>query len=92
MNTTHELKVWPVFYQDVVDGSKPFEIRKNDRNYQVGDKLILREWYKSIEQYTGEEAEVLVTYITDFGQVDGYVVMGIRLMWSGFKNDRRGNI
>lgn len=40
----HDLKTWPKYYEQVVSGLKPFELRKNDRNYQPGDYLILREW------------------------------------------------
>jgi hypothetical protein len=82
MNVTHKLKVRPMYYMAIANGSKPFEIRKDDRNFQVGDKLLLQEWSPNLEQYTGKEAEALVTYITDFNQIEGYVVMGIRLMWA----------
>ncbi len=37
--STHNLKTWMPFYQDVIDGRKTFELRKNDRDYQVGDIL-----------------------------------------------------
>lgn len=37
----HELKIWPQYYHRVKDGSKTFEIRKNDRDFQVGDTVIL---------------------------------------------------
>lgn len=40
----HELKIWPQYYSRVANGSKTFEIRNNDRDYQSGDKVILREW------------------------------------------------
>ncbi|WP_375543401.1 DUF3850 domain-containing protein [Peribacillus frigoritolerans] len=30
-------------------------------------------------QYTGRRTSVTITYITDFGQVNGYVVMAIKL-------------
>lgn len=40
----HELKIWPQFYCRVVDGSKTFEIRNNDRSFQSGDTVILKEW------------------------------------------------
>ena len=42
----HELKISPEYYDAVVNGIKPFEIRKNDRNYSVGDALRLREFDK----------------------------------------------
>lgn len=40
----HELKIWPQFYCRVADGSKTFEVRENDRGFQPGDTVILREW------------------------------------------------
>ena len=44
----HHLKTKPEYFQVVINGKKPFEIRFNDRNFQVGDKVIL-------EEYTGKE-------------------------------------
>lgn len=35
----HQLKTWKQFYQSVFDGSKKFEIRQNDRDFQVGDVM-----------------------------------------------------
>jgi len=40
----HELKIWPQYYARVSDGSKTFEVRENDRGFQAGDTVILREW------------------------------------------------
>lgn len=40
----HELKIWPQYYCRVADGTKTFEVRNNDRGFQPGDKVILREW------------------------------------------------
>lgn len=44
MQQVHELKIHPQFYFRVANGSKTFEIRNNDRNFQSGDKVILKEW------------------------------------------------
>ena len=41
---THELKCWPEFFLPVQAWKKVFEIRHNDRGFEVGDILWLREW------------------------------------------------
>lgn len=75
---THELKTWPEYFQAVWNDEKTFEVRKNDRDYKVGDKLVLRE-YDPTNGYTGSGLVVHVTYIlADSTFVnDGFVVMGI---------------
>lgn len=52
----HELKIWPQYYARVLDGSKTFEVRKNDRDYQPGDHVVLREWNPDAGQAPGEDA------------------------------------
>lgn len=37
----HVLKVAPEYWPAIVDGSKTFEVRRNDRAYQRGDVLAL---------------------------------------------------
>lgn len=73
----HHLKCWPEYFQAVKSGLKPFEIRLNDRDYQVGDKLFIKEYLPNAELFSGEEMTRTITYITDWEQQDGYVVLGI---------------
>lgn len=47
----HDLKITPKYFDDVWNGIKRFELRKDDRDYQIGDTLLLREW--DGEKYTG---------------------------------------
>lgn len=72
----HELKILPEYFEAVVSGNKRFEIRKNDRNYKKGDILRLNEYQDG--QYTGDVHVAEITYITDYAQKDGYVVLGIK--------------
>lgn len=81
MNKIHELKTWPLYFQEVWAGRKTHEIRVNDRNYQVGDYLFLREYDPTLKEYTGNECAVLVTYITEggsWGLPENICVMSIR--------------
>lgn len=43
----HHLKTLPPYYQAVIEQRKPFEIRENDRNFKVGDRVILEEFIKT---------------------------------------------
>ncbi|HFC9341459.1 TPA: DUF3850 domain-containing protein, partial [Enterococcus hirae] len=42
---------------------------------KVGDRLYLREW--NGENFTGDSYKAEITYITDYMQKNGYVVLGI---------------
>lgn len=56
---THELKILPQYFEKVLDGSKTFEIRKDDRGFEVGDILVLKEFQQgSIDCTQGEPIEV----------------------------------
>lgn len=79
----HELKIEPKYFEAVKDGGKKFEIRKNDRDYKVGDILVLLEYDKYYEAFTGEKITVEISYMTDYAQQDGYVVLGIEEIWEG---------
>lgn len=39
----HELKTWKEYFEEVFVGHKNFEVRKNDRDFKIGDTLILIE-------------------------------------------------
>ena len=80
MTQTHELKIWPEYYNAILDGRKKFELRKADRNFKVGDYIHLKEWEPLNEKYTEREALVRITYILE-GQhvIPGYCLMSIEL-------------
>ncbi|OVF01056.1 hypothetical protein CAV53_02900 [Streptococcus mutans] len=75
--TTHKIKLSHCFFDDVASGRKNFELRKNDRHYQVGDCLCLCEVKE--KRLTGHKLMVAVTYkLQDFtGLSDGYCILGI---------------
>lgn len=76
----HELKTWMPYYDAVLSGEKPFEVRKNDRGFQKGDVLFLREWNQGPCRYTGRHHKRSVTYVLtgeEFGVRDGFAVLGL---------------
>ena len=77
---THELKTYPKYFQETIEGNKQIEIRKNDRDFQVGDVLILKEWDNI--KYSGREIGVVVRYVLrDFiGLQEGYVALGLQIL------------
>lgn len=76
----HELKTWPEFFQAIKHGFKTWELRKNDRDYQLGDYLNLREYNPITKEYTKDKLLKRVNYIVKgprFGLERGFVIMGI---------------
>lgn len=59
----HELKIWPEYFQAVVDGRKTAELRKDDRGFREGDILWLREWSAETNAHTGREATAQITHV-----------------------------
>ena len=78
MAQIHDLKILPEYYTAVNKGVKTYELRFDDRNYAVGDTLILREWENG--QYTGRQLTATVTHVLkDFvGLTDGWAVLSIK--------------
>lgn len=76
----HKLKTWPVFFRAVIDLKKPFELRKQDRDFNEGDILQLQEWDDATQEYTGRECFRIVTYVLSGTPhlAQGYCALGIR--------------
>ena len=81
----HELKCLPPYFQAICRGDKTFEVRRDDRGFQKGDILDLKEYDPKeptpASRYTGNAEQVLVTYVLtggQFGIEPGYVVLGLR--------------
>jgi len=77
----HYIKILPEYYRAIESGKKTFEVRFNDRNYQVYDILHLQEWLNG--GYTGREITAEVTYMIDDSNYckEGYVIMAIKVQY-----------
>ncbi|PRT14493.1 RNA-binding protein [Bacillus toyonensis] len=76
----HNLKINKNFFAPVLEHIKTFEIRKNDRDFHVGDTVILNEWDSEKRQYTGRSVNTEIMYITDYEQKDDYVVFSFKIV------------
>jgi ParB family chromosome partitioning protein len=76
----HKIRLASMYYDDVCSGRKNFELRRNDRNYKVGDILEMMEFKDG--KNTGRIVSVLVTYLLEnyTGIEDGYCIMGTRVI------------
>lgn len=83
----HELKVVKPYFHPIADGQKSFEVRRDDRGFQRGQVLWLREFAPNArsprEQYTGNATFARIDWILtggQFGIESGFVVMAISLI------------
>jgi len=81
----HSLKIYPELFKQVVSGDKLFEVRNNeDRGFQKGDELTLREYDPLLYCdsaaeygiYSGFKVQAKVTYVSNYQQRKNYVVLG----------------
>lgn len=76
---THELKLIEPYFTEVMDGRKRAEIRQNDRDFQLHDILILREYDQEKKQYGQRNLHCYISHILKdvAGLDDSYVILSI---------------
>jgi hypothetical protein len=89
--TIHEIKCDQRFFGAIADGTKPFEVRWNDRDYKAEDMLLIHETRMEASPrhadmarrvLTGRSVQRRVTYVLkheDFpeGVPEGWCVLGL---------------
>ena len=87
---THQIKIAPEYFEKLIRGDKPFEFRKNDRDYRAGDCVVLNECtvindgYIKSEHYSGRSCTVVIKDVYDLGYIypklNGYVVFTFHVL------------
>lgn len=81
----HEVKILPKFFAEVIAGNKTAEIRKDDRDYKVGDTLILKEYDKDNGGYTGRWISFKITNVLTSDEFEGlrkdYVMLSLKRIY-----------
>jgi hypothetical protein len=78
--TVHTIKCWTNGFMALVSGMKKFEWRKDDRNYQIGDHLLILEWDEVKQQYTSKYALRVISYKLAggwFGMPQDYCILSL---------------
>ena len=86
---THYLKEHPKFFADLIEGRRLYEIRCDDRCYQVGDVVIVAEYDpsrvasggRSSEGYTGRQVSGTIVFLT---RTQDLRAAGIEALQTGF--------
>lgn len=73
----HKLKLAKMFFNDMQTGRKPFDLQKNDREYQLGDVIEYREMDNG--EPTGRVIEKEITYIMEgfAGLKEDYCILAL---------------
>lgn len=76
----HQIRLVATYYEDAKSGKKPFELRKNDRDYREGDILEMMEFKEG--RNTGRVFRAIVTYMLEdyAGLEEGYCILGTKTM------------
>lgn len=75
----HDLKTVQPFFGDVWHGLKDFEVRKNDRDYKLGDFLNLKEYDPITETFKSRSITKKIKYILNDPEYvkEGYIILGM---------------
>lgn len=76
----HALKTEIGYFDEINEGHKTFEVRKHDRPFEPGDKIVLQEWVPESKSYTGREWHGEITHILSNERFckKGYVILSIK--------------
>ena len=65
-----EKKIWPEYFQLILEGKKTYELRLADFECNPGDILVLKEFNPKTKQFTGRFLEKEITYIGNTKNLD----------------------
>ncbi len=60
-----------IAFAEIISGGKTFELRKDDRPYQIGDTILLQEQNEDGGLFTGREAPLTITSLVRPGKKVG---------------------
>lgn len=85
----HELKTLREYFRAIKNRTKKAELRKTDRDFMIGDFMLLKEWVG--EQFTGDWVLARITHILDGSHYvhEGYALLSFEVI---AERTQRGSI
>ncbi len=74
------LKTWPSYYKEIKENRKTFEMRLDDRDFKIGDLIVLEEYDLDLG-YSGRSIIKEITHILSgpkFGLMEGWVILSFK--------------
>jgi len=82
MKKVHVLKTINPYFDDTWEGNKLFEVRVNDRDYNIEDELVLKEYDEKKGCFLNRTVSCKINYILNLNFLEGlelnYVVLGLK--------------
>lgn len=79
MNKTHAIKVETKEFKRLKNGGQTLEVgRQGTINFITGDIIKILEWCDSRNNYTGREANLIITHLTNIGCKPGSIKLGLK--------------
>lgn len=82
MENQHDLKTIQPHFNHMWNNLKTFEIRKDDRNFKVGDVVRLHEYDPQNKTYSNSQIIRLITHILrdapELGLMPGYCILSLK--------------
>jgi len=79
----HKLKTVNPYFNDIWNRIKNFDVRQNDRNFKIGEYLLLREYDpNTLNKYLFRELLCRIFYIFKDSKFlkKGFIIMGIHII------------
>lgn len=76
MARLHRIKSWPDSFRAIVSGEKPFDVRRFDRDYKVGDYVQIHQFDPTNDVFMGESVYRRISHMELVGERLTFVVLG----------------
>lgn len=79
MKKSHGLAITPQYLTDILENNKRFELRRDDRGYEVGDLVLLKEFKDGYftGRYLSAEIVYILRHCPEYGLHKDYCILGL---------------